>query len=279
MKRISLLIVFLFLLVSTAHAAPCSQFVVPYNTASTISFCLQTYDSTATNDNEKLTLKNNATFSAGDIKVNLDHAGEANIGTLPTDRGTCYDMPLSTTETLGKEGYVTIIDQTSPAVWTATCIEYRTSGNASAFYASPSVNVTQWNGTAVPTPDTAGYPKVTIKDGTGTGEIDTNAGAVVAVTTAATCSALGATAKSDVNAEVVDVIRTDTGSELSACPTAGATLQQKIDYLFEFFRHKMTTDSSGSPEVQTLYKDNGTTPLCTNNISDASSIFTRGEFN
>lgn len=41
-------------------------------------------------------------------------------------------------------------------------------------------NVTHWSGTAVPTPHTAGYPIVTIKDGTGTGEIDTNNGVVPA---------------------------------------------------------------------------------------------------
>lgn len=40
-------------------------------------------------------------------------------------------------------------------------------------------DVTKWNGTAVVTPDTAGYPKVTIKDGTGTGEIDTTSGGVL----------------------------------------------------------------------------------------------------
>jgi hypothetical protein len=40
-------------------------------------------------------------------------------------------------------------------------------------------NVIQWNGTAVPTPDTAGYPKVTIKDGTGVGELDTASGKVL----------------------------------------------------------------------------------------------------
>jgi len=43
-------------------------------------------------------------------------------------------------------------------------------------------NVTQWNGTAVATPDTAGYVKATIKDGTGTGEIDTSSGTVIAGT-------------------------------------------------------------------------------------------------
>lgn len=43
------------------------------------------------------------------------------------------------------------------------------------------VNVERWNATAVPAEDTAGYPVVTIKDGTGVGEINTNAGKVVGV--------------------------------------------------------------------------------------------------
>ena len=45
----------------------------------------------------------------------------------------------------------------------------------------PEVDVTFWRGTAVPAEHTAGYPIVTIKDGTGTGEINTNAGKVVGV--------------------------------------------------------------------------------------------------
>jgi hypothetical protein len=40
------------------------------------------------------------------------------------------------------------------------------------------VDVMGWNGTTVPAEDTAGYPKVTIKDGTGTGEVDTASGRV-----------------------------------------------------------------------------------------------------
>lgn len=45
------------------------------------------------------------------------------------------------------------------------------------------VDVGKWSGTTVVTPDTAGYPKVTIKDGTGTGEIDTLSGSIVNVDT------------------------------------------------------------------------------------------------
>lgn len=41
-----------------------------------------------------------------------------------------------------------------------------------------SVNVTSWNGTAIPGVDTAGYPKVTIKSGTGTGELSLTSGLV-----------------------------------------------------------------------------------------------------
>ena len=40
------------------------------------------------------------------------------------------------------------------------------------------VNIAQYLGTAVPTADTAGYPKVTIKSGTGTGEVALSSGAV-----------------------------------------------------------------------------------------------------
>ena len=43
-----------------------------------------------------------------------------------------------------------------------------------------SVNVTAWNGTAIPGVDTAGYPKVTVKSGTGAGELSIASGVVSA---------------------------------------------------------------------------------------------------
>lgn len=48
------------------------------------------------------------------------------------------------------------------------------------------VNITHWNGTAVASPDTAGYPVVTVKDGTGQGEIALTSGAIDNVTLVAT---------------------------------------------------------------------------------------------
>lgn len=66
------------------------------------------------------------------------------------------------------------------------------------------VNVENWNTTAVPAEHTAGYPIVTIKDGTGTGEINTNAGAIALVDLVTTTST--ATAVTTVNGLAANVI-------------------------------------------------------------------------
>lgn len=57
-------------------------------------------------------------------------------------------------------------------------------GTAGTFASGrPEVNTTHWKGTAAATADTAGYPVVTVKDGTGQGEIALTGGAVDTVTT------------------------------------------------------------------------------------------------
>lgn len=50
-------------------------------------------------------------------------------------------------------------------------------------FSSSGGDVRQWNSTAVATPDTAGYPKVTVKAGTGTGELSLSSGLVSIVST------------------------------------------------------------------------------------------------
>lgn len=94
-------------------------------------------------------------------------------------------------------------------------------------------------------------------------------------TSVGTASALGATAKSDVKTQMTDALSVDTYSELSACPGFPVTLTTALIYNYQFFRHKMTATST----VQTMFKDNGTTSLCANTMSDSAGTFTRGEFN
>lgn len=60
------------------------------------------------------------------------------------------------------------------------------------------VSVTQWTGTAVAAVDTAGYPKVTVKSGTGTGEVSLSSGLM----------RLSATGVDDILDEVVEGTRT-----------------------------------------------------------------------
>lgn len=272
-------------------------------------------------------------------------------------------------------------------------------------------DVTAWNSAAVATPDTAGYPKVTIKDGTGTGELDTTSGGVLvaafannAITAAAinadaltaakfasdvttelqsglaTASALstvasyldteiadiktktdqlvftvsnqldvnvksndgtaitaasgiqevkvasiaanaitassiasdaitdakvasdvtiasvtgavgsvtgnvggnvsgsigslGATAKSDVNAEVLDVLATDTFSQPGQeSPAATQSLKNMIAYLYKAWRNRHTQTSS----EYALYADDGTTKDQEAAVSDNGTTFERGE--
>jgi hypothetical protein len=75
------------------------------------------------------------------------------------------------------------------------------------------VNVERWNATAVPAEHSAGYPVVTVKDGTGTGEINTNAGKIVEVETLTghtaqtgdTYARLGAPTGASISADLVDI--------------------------------------------------------------------------
>jgi hypothetical protein len=84
---------------------------------------------------------------AGDIPANVTHIG----GVLQTGRDIGTSVLLSSGTGAGQ---VTL-----------------SGGRVAA-------DAVYWNGAAVAAPDTAGHPKVTIKDGTGTGELDTNAGKV-----------------------------------------------------------------------------------------------------
>jgi hypothetical protein len=87
-------------------------------------------------------------------------------------------------------------------------------------------------------------------------------------------SALGTTAKADVNAEVLDVLNTDTFAEPGQeAPGATVTLQKKISYLYKAFRNRMTQDAT----TQKLYADDGTTVDQKATVSDNGTTFDRGE--
>lgn len=89
-------------------------------------------------------------------------------------------------------------------------------------------NVTMWNSAAIASPHTAGYPAVTIKDGTGTGEIDTTSGGVLVAALAA--NAITATA---INADAFTAAKfaADVTTELQSGLATAAALDTIDNFL------------------------------------------------
>ena len=101
------------------------------------------------------------------------------------------------------------------------------------------MNVTAWNGTAIPGVDTAGYPKVTIKSGTGAGEVSLSGGKTL-LQDGAVNAAVVAT-----NAIDADALATDAVTELQTGLATAAALSAVAAYV--------------DTEVAAILEDTGTT--------------------
>ena len=85
---------------------------------------------------------------------------------------------------------------------------------------------------------------------------------------------LGASATAQINAEVLDVMATDTITEQGVgAPPAAPTHRQAIDYLYMAWRNSVVTTAS----VTSISNDAGTT-IASATVSDDGSTFTKGEF-
>lgn len=110
----------------------------------------------------------------------------------------------------------------------------------------------------------------------GTGGVTITAGLTGNITgnLSGSIGSLGATAKSDVNAEVVDALATDTYVEPSAAPAATAALSTKINWLAALARNKITQTAT----TQTLRNDADSGNIATAAVSDDGTTFTRAEW-
>jgi hypothetical protein len=99
------------------------------------------------------------------------------------------------------------------------------------------VSATQWAGTAVATPDTAGHPVVTLKEGTGAGEIDLAAGVVKANDASGNAVAPAATALTNTTWTDAKAGYIDTAISGVASSSATAILATPAN--------KLATDASG----------------------------------
>ena len=87
-------------------------------------------------------------------------------------------------------------------------------------------------------------------------------------------AALNNISTSDVNAQVLDVLATDTFAEPASIPAATATLEDKISFLYTLARNKFTQTST----TQTLRNDADSADIGTSTHSDDGTTYTRGEW-
>ena len=91
---------------------------------------------------------------------------------------------------------------------------------------------------------------------------------------AASFAALNDLSAAQVNAEVVDVIRTDTVAEIAAVPAANASLHAMIQWLFSLVRNKRTTTESSD----TLRNDADDADVAEATLSHTATTFTKGKY-
>lgn len=87
-------------------------------------------------------------------------------------------------------------------------------------------------------------------------------------------NALGSTAKSDVNAEVVDVLTVDTFAEPSGVPSATASLKDKIGWMQAISRNKVTQTST----TQVVRNDADGANISSSTVSDDGTTFIREKY-
>lgn len=116
--------------------------------------------------------------------------------------------------------------------------------------------------------------------GSVTGAVGSVTGAVGSVTgnvggnVVGSVGSLATQAKADVNAEVLDVLTTDTFAEPSAVPAATSSLKDKLNWLFALARNKRTQTSS----TQALRNDSDSGNIATSTVADDGTTATRGEW-
>lgn len=164
------------------------------------------------------TAETGLTISQADVRLKKNNGnwGQKSESTTAThEENGWYEVPLDTTDT-GTLGILVVAVNESGAlpVWReflvvpANVYDSVISGTDKL-----DVNVEEWNATSVPSEHTAGYPIVTVKDGTGTGEINTTSGRVDAdVTHIATAAVSTTTAQLGVNLVNIAGSAVNTGS-------------------------------------------------------------------
>ena len=183
-----------------------------------------------------------------DSEISKDGGSFADCTNEATEIGSSgiYYLDLTSTE-MGADTVAIRVQTSSSGAKTSVIVAYPQEAD------DMRVSVTHWNNTAVASPATAGYPAVTLKSGTGTGELSLSSGLV-------SVSATGLDA-------VVMV-------EPTAPPAVTGTLRAALAWLLALSRNKIT--QTGTTSV--LRNDADGANIASSTVSDDGTTFTRGEW-
>jgi hypothetical protein len=253
------------------------------------------------------------TISQSDIRLSKnggDIAQTNNAAGATHDELGYYDVPLDTTDT-NTLGRLKVIISESGAlpVWADFMVVPANVWDSLFGSDKLQVDVAEWLGTAAATPTVAGVPEVDVTHWKGsvapdnTGDAFARLGAPAGASIAAdlvvidnfvddlesrltagratnldnldaAISSRSTVTTAQVNAEVVDVIRVDTISELAqAAPAATPTVATALMLLYMALRNEFTQTAT----LATISNDAGTV-ICKSTTADDATTFTRGEW-
>jgi hypothetical protein len=230
-----------------------------------------------------LDLESAASFAVGDLKLMKDGGAEANPTNLPTDEGQGYSWVPAAADLQCGVAVLYLADQTSPKVWIDKVLIVSTHGNTSAKFSVDFDDGVRAGLTALPNAaaDAAGGLAISDAGGLDLDTTDSNVSAILTDTAEIGIAGAGLTdlggmstgMKGEVNAEVADVVRTDTASELAAVPAASPALHTMIQWIYQKLRNKETSSATAA----TIANDAGTA-IGTSTLSDDGTTFTKGEY-
>ncbi len=211
------------------------------------------------------TFQVNPTLAVGDVKIKKDNGAEANITTLPVGSASSkvVQVTLSQTET-NADNIAIIFSDAAGSEWGDVIVSIQTTARQIDDLAYPATS-----GRSLAVGSTG---KVSIEDG-GITSATFATGAIV-LAKGVGITGFNDLSAAEVNAEVVDVIATDTYAEpAQGSPAATTSLAAKINYLFKAWRNKHTQTAT----QYSLYNDDAVNIDHKATTSDNGTTFVRAE--
>lgn len=282
-----------------------------YGVQTTIDFCLHITDATV----GAVTVNNAVCADTGsaddsDVQIMKDEGAPTDTTNCFVDEGNCYSVVLTATEMQAERIHMLIEDRTGTKVWADKSIDIETYGNASAMHAfdldtatqSVSIGANGINDTSYSLPQLTAESGTTLtlaasavavddqfNNGFALDVYDNFTKALKARSCIVDSTNTGETVVTaeDISGLIVSVgvsadyytIKSDGGCllqkatvEPAACLTATANPLDQINFLATGQRNKIVQNASNF----ILYKDDGSTALCTKAVTPGST-FTLGE--